>query len=162
MQHPFLTHSPDESCACWCWNSWQYYTPRILHHETREGVCGRLSPRKAYYYCYKTKRVWELTVPQLTVPHLPRKLDLFIRSATDLRVFCKKANKRKLLSAWRAAQSKNVKNWHPFILCCCSPIVDKHYILYLKASNIHKCIYENYLFIFYTYIDIFGNFFIYV
>ena len=27
----------------------------------------------------------------MTVPHLPRKLDLLIRSAADLRVFCKKA-----------------------------------------------------------------------
>ena len=36
----------------------------------------------------------------MTVPHLPRKLDLLIRSAADLRVFCKKANKRKLRGWW--------------------------------------------------------------
>ena len=35
-------------------NSWQPYPPRILHHETREGVGGHLSPRKAFYR-YKSK-----------------------------------------------------------------------------------------------------------
>ena len=54
---PFLTHWPEESCAFWCWNSWQPYPRRILHHETREGVGGHLSPRKAFYY-YKFKTVW--------------------------------------------------------------------------------------------------------
>ena len=99
-----VLHWPDESCACWRWNSWQLYPPRILHHETREAVGGHLSPRKAFY-CYKFK-----TVRKLTVPYLPRKSDLLIRSAADLRVFCKKANKRKLLSAWSIRPS--VHNTH--------------------------------------------------